>query len=308
MNSFIDRRRKLPTLDQMSVFLTVVDEKGFAAAARHLNRQQSVISYSIAAMEAQLGGVELFDRSKRRPVLTEVGRAVLVDARRIVQEMDGLAARVDGLLSGVEPELRLVVDALLPASWVVAVLKELREEFPSLLISLRIELLGGVPLSVLSGETDIGISGPLFNRIDGLDHTYIGKTRLLPVASPDHPLSYKEDAIRSSEAQRHTQVVLSDNSKLSAGRDFSVLATETIRVSDLRAKHYLILAGLGWGNLPEPLISEDIAAGNLKRLRLAEWEERPYPFHSVYKAGHPVRPAAACFIARLGALLNRSER
>jgi DNA-binding transcriptional LysR family regulator len=93
--------------------------------------------------------------------------------------------------------------------------------------------------------------------------------------------------------------VLSDNSGLSKGRDFSVLSTETIRVSDLRAKHYLVLAGVGWGNLPEPLIRDDLLAGRLQVVPLAEWRERPYPFYAIHMAGSPPRPAASRFIARL---------
>jgi DNA-binding transcriptional LysR family regulator len=56
-----------PTLDQLRVFLTVVEVGSFAGAARMLGRATSVISYSIANLEAQLG-VSLFDRdSTRKP-------------------------------------------------------------------------------------------------------------------------------------------------------------------------------------------------------------------------------------------------
>ena len=59
-----------PTLDQLRVFLTVVDLGSFAAAARKLGRATSVISYSIANLEDQLG-FSLFDReSTRRPPLS----------------------------------------------------------------------------------------------------------------------------------------------------------------------------------------------------------------------------------------------
>ena len=54
-----------PTLDQLQVFLTVVDTGSFAGAARRLGRAKSVVSYSIANLEAQLG-VLLFDRTSTR--------------------------------------------------------------------------------------------------------------------------------------------------------------------------------------------------------------------------------------------------
>ena len=55
----------IPTLDQLRVFLAVVDVGSFAGAARRLGRATSVISYSIGNLEAQLGDL-LFDRKSTR--------------------------------------------------------------------------------------------------------------------------------------------------------------------------------------------------------------------------------------------------
>src|SRR6201982_3997756 len=99
----------LPTLDQLRVFLTVVDVGSFAGAARKLGRATSVISYSIANLENQLG-VSLFDReSTRKPQLTEAGRTVLSEARTISNGISGLRAKVKGLLQGLEAEINLIL-------------------------------------------------------------------------------------------------------------------------------------------------------------------------------------------------------
>jgi DNA-binding transcriptional LysR family regulator len=120
-----------PTLDQLRVFLTVVETGSFAAAARKLNRATSVVSYAIANLEAQLG-VSLFDReSTRKPQLTDPGRTVLAEARTIYGGIDGLRAKVRGLLQGLESEVHLALDVMLPASRVVDALKSFRAEFPT---------------------------------------------------------------------------------------------------------------------------------------------------------------------------------
>src|SRR5262245_17421153 len=93
-----------PTLDQLRVFLAVVETGSFAGAARKLGRATSVISYAIANLEAQLG-LSLFDRrSTRRPRLTEAGQAVLGEARTVAHGIDGLRAKARGLLGGLEAE------------------------------------------------------------------------------------------------------------------------------------------------------------------------------------------------------------
>src|SRR5690349_6454152 len=150
-----------PTLDQLHVFLTVVDLGSFAAAARKLGRATSVISYSIANLEAQLG-VTLFNReSTRKPQLTEAGRAVLSEARGVWNGIDGLRAKVRGLLHGLEAEVHLVLDVMLPAARIVDAHKGFREEFPTVALSLHIEALRAVSQLVLDKVATIGISGPL---------------------------------------------------------------------------------------------------------------------------------------------------
>src|SRR3546814_4017091 len=59
-----------PSIDQLRIFIAVAEAGSFSAAARRLNRAQSVISYAIANLEEQLGGIALFDRSAHRPALT----------------------------------------------------------------------------------------------------------------------------------------------------------------------------------------------------------------------------------------------
>src|SRR5215467_1014875 len=60
----------VPSLDQLQVFLTVVETGSFAAAGRKLGRANSAVSYAIANLEQQLG-VQLFDRDRtRKPMLT----------------------------------------------------------------------------------------------------------------------------------------------------------------------------------------------------------------------------------------------
>lgn len=131
-----------PTLDQLRVFLTVVDVGSFAGAARKLHRATSVVSYSIANLEMQLG-VSLFDRkTTRKPQLTDAGRTVLAEARTIYNGIDGLRAKVRGLLQGLEAEVHLVLDVMLPSERVVDALKAFREQFPTVTLHLHMEALG----------------------------------------------------------------------------------------------------------------------------------------------------------------------
>ena len=203
-----------PTLDQLRVFLTVVETGSFAGAARRLGRATSVVSYSIANLEAQLG-LSIFDReSTRKPQLTEAGRAVLSEARAVTNGVNGLRAKVRGLLQGVEAEIRLVLDVMLPASRVVDALKAFRAEFPTVSLRLNVEALGMITQMVFDGTATIGISGPL--EMAGIERVSVGAVELIPVAAPDHPLA-RAGRNPAGAGRGHIQLVLTDRSSLTQG-------------------------------------------------------------------------------------------
>jgi DNA-binding transcriptional LysR family regulator len=292
-----------PTLDQLRVFLTVVDEGSFAGAARKLGRATSVISYSIANLEAQLG-VSLFDReSTRKPQLTEAGRALLSEARIISNGINGLRARVRGLLQGLEAEIRLVLDAMLPSARVVDALKAFRAEFPTVSLHLNIEALGAVTQMVLDGTATIGICGALDAEVAGLERIAVGTVQLIPVAAPDHPLAL---AGRNAPGagREHIQLVLTDRSPLTQGQDLGVAGTW--RLADLGSKHMLLKEGIGWGYMPEPMVREDVEKGSLVQLDMPEWKNGTVRLHAIYRTDTPPRPAGSWLISRFEAQAARA--
>src|SRR5215470_2392523 len=225
-----------PTLDQLRVFLAVVDIGSFAGAARRLGRATSVISYSIANLEAQLG-VLLFDRkSTRKPQLTEAGRGVLSEARTINNGVNGLRAKVRSLSEGIEADISLVLDVLLPAERMVDALKAFRAEFPSVSLRLYVEALGAVRQMVVNGGATIGIAGSLVEAVVGLERIAVGIVGMIPVAAPDHPLAL---AGRNAPGagRDHIQLVLTDRSLRTRGQDLGVVGTQTWRLADLGSKH-----------------------------------------------------------------------
>jgi len=286
-----------PTFDQLRIFLAVVDSGSFAGAGRQLNRAVSVISYGIANLEAQLG-VLLFDREgTKKPRLTTAGEAVLAEARTVAQGIDGLRAKVKGLLDGLEAEVHLAVDVMLPTRRLGEVLRAFRAEFPTVTLRLHVEALGAITSLVLEGKAVLGISGPLAAGVNGIECESAGSVPMVPVAAPDHPLG-RMDPIPPGAGRDHVQLVLSDRSPLTAGRDFAVMSPRTWRLADLGAKHALLREGIGWGNMPLPLIEPDLVAGTLVRLAMPESPGGMYRFSAIWRRDAPPGPAASWLRAR----------
>ncbi|MFQ1701161.1 LysR family transcriptional regulator [Loktanella agnita] len=123
------------TLDQCTVFLSIVEEGSFAAAARKLGRAQSAITYAIQKLEDQTG-VLLFDRQAYRPTLTEQGRALLPRVRRVLDDVGEFRVQAQSMAQGVEAELALVVETFLPLSLIATALQKFQERYP--MVQLRI--------------------------------------------------------------------------------------------------------------------------------------------------------------------------
>lgn len=287
------------TIDQILTFIAAADEGSFSAAGRKLQRAQSVVSHTLANLEAQLG-VQLFDRSFRKPVLTEHGRALLAEARAVAGNMDHFKARAKSLNGGLEAEVAAVVDVMFPIHVLTAAVVAFREEFPNTPLRLYVEALGAVLQPVLGGQVAFGVMGSLPVSPPDLTRERVLGVRMEMVASPSHPLASYVGRIPRRVLDHHVQLVLTDRSTLSYGREFGVLSGKTWRLADLGAKHAFLRAGLGWGSMPLPAIERDLAEGRLARLALEEsTREFVMPMSVAYPTASPPGPASRWLVDRL---------
>jgi DNA-binding transcriptional LysR family regulator len=288
------------SLDQLRTFIAAVDEGSFSAAARKLGRAQSAISELVRGLELQLG-VDLFDRAGRYPQLTAAGRELLKNARAIIADVDILKSRAKGMAGGLEPELSVVVDVFFPIHVLAEAGKEFRERFPGVPLRLYVEALGGAFQLVLDQRASVGIVGSLPMIPPNIMCEPLGGVAFCMVAAADHPLAAYRGTIPRSELSQHVQLVLTDRTELSSGREFGVLSSQTWRVADLFAKHMFLLTGLGWGGMPSHTVQADIESGRLVELTI---EDVPagrvtVPMSAAYRSNDPPGPAGRWLIERL---------
>ena len=201
---------------------------------------------------------------------TEAGRALLVDARAVVARMEEMRARARGYAQGLEAEVSAAMSPLLPPDRLGRALTGFRGAFPSVALTLWTEPMGGAVARVLARECVLGVTGTLPTlRLPGaLVSAPVGRIEQVAVAAAGHPLA--EACPTETALRAHVQIVLTDRSGLTAGRDIGVVSPDTWRVTELAAKRDLLLAGLGWGTLPDFVAAPEIAAGRLVRLSLPE--------------------------------------
>lgn len=223
-------------------------------------------------------------------MLTDAGRLVLAHARDTLGNVAALKAGVAALGAGQEAELSLAVTVMFPVAMLVTALTRLQARFPTLSLRLHVEALGAVQARLFDGSATLAIAGALDGVNERLVRRALAGVPLVPVAAPGHPLT--APGIAPGEAQRHLQLVLTDRSKLTEGKDFGVLSPRSWRLGDMSAKHALLKAGAGWGNMPLPMVADDLAAGTLMRLELPDWPGTTYPIELLHRPDHTPGPAA----------------
>jgi DNA-binding transcriptional LysR family regulator len=276
----------------------VVEAGSFSAVAREANTSQPTISRQVAALEERLGCL-LLQRTTRRVVPTEDGRAFYEAARRAVEEAETAVGRRKGRATGT---LRLACAEVMGRLHILPRLPRFLERHPDLSVDLVLsdgfaDLVGeGLDLAVRVGD----LEDP------GLVARRIGTTRRVAAATPAY-IARRGAPARPEELRDHDCVLYS---RLAAGPVWrfdgpggpvSVPVRGRLRVSTTEAVRASVLLGLGVGLVPTwHFVDREVEEGRVVVL-LREWEPAPHPIHAVYPSRRFVPPKVRAMIDFLAA-------
>lgn len=290
------------TLDQLRVLVTVTETGSFSAAGRRLGRAQSAISQTIATLEGGQG-VILFDRSGHRPRPTEVGRALIAEARAVLAGAARFEALAAGTREGIEPELAVAIDPLVPTAVVIDSLHALRAAFPSLPLSFSTEGLGGAERSLRRGDAALAFCILLPSVPEDIVALRLLDIDLVPVVSAGHPLARIGRPATRADLREHVQLVLSDPSA-PEGPNYGIVGTKLWRFVELGRRLNFVIAGLGWCRMPERLVAPLLTEGRLIRLAMdddATSASGPLAIYAAHMRDRPLGRAGGWFLGDLRA-------
>jgi DNA-binding transcriptional LysR family regulator len=256
------------SLETLFMFAEAATLGSFSAAARKLGKQQSTVSEAIANLEIDLG-LTLFDRSTRRPTLTEQGRAMLVHAQQVMEATDRLQRSAHRLADGLEPQLTLVLSDTYQSDRFEQILTSFEQRYPELELECMIAERNDVVSLVQEGRANLGLvaAQPDYPPDIGFESVpdrsaiglYVGK---------QHPLAKAKHI--SSEMLHGAREL-----RLSTYADEAGEAVQRRRGKVWTASSYLLLLemtelGFGWAELPYWL-AKRFAANSLLELQVRGW-------------------------------------
>ena len=258
------------SLESLQV-LDAIDRKGsFAAAADDLHRVPSAITYSVRQLEEGLG-VGLFDRTGHRAVLTDAGRELLTEGRRLLQAAADLECRVQQVAKGWESELRVAIDTIIPVDRIFGLVTEFYAQQTGTRVRLSHEVLGGTWDALASGRADLAV-GAVGDAPSGQSYASVplGRVEMVLVAAPFHPIVAQKGPLTQAMIERHRAVSIADTSRLLPPRTVGLFSgQDVLTVPSLEAKVAAHVAGLGVGFLPRWIAEREAHA---ERLRILDVE------------------------------------
>jgi DNA-binding transcriptional LysR family regulator len=270
------------TFDQVLVFHQIVKHGSFKAAANELHKTQPALSLAIKKLEEEMQ-VELFDRSGYRPLLTDHGKAFYERSFKILQGMNELETLAHSFRNHEEPEIKLAVDGISPLPNLLRLFRKFNERYPNTKLNLGFDILSEAERRVLEGEAEIGLTHFLSDK-HALEILPITHVRMIPVMSKE---LFKERGVKEqSELLEIDQIVVKDKAG-SKGMSFGLLeGGKKWRLSDSNFKREIILAGMGWGHLPEHTIERELKEKKLIILNFEDIRPRDLQINLIRLKGH----------------------
>lgn len=166
-------------LSSMRVFLRVVDEGGFAAAARALDMSPAAVTRLVADLEDHLG-TRLLHRTTRKQSLTEAGEAYVERLRLVLQDLEEAHAMVSSQTHELSGVLRLLAPPVLATHILAPVLAGFRQAYPLITLDVEVATHRDPPIE----DFDVTLLGADMDFDGNVVARKVSSTEAILVASP----------------------------------------------------------------------------------------------------------------------------
>jgi LysR family hydrogen peroxide-inducible transcriptional activator len=303
------RRASHPvSLRQLQYAAAIEDLRSFRKAAEACHVSQPALSAQVARLERVLG-VRLFERDRRRVLVTPAGVTLLARTREVLLRADDLlaeAARQGDPLAG---RLRLGVIPTISPYLLPELTPVLRRELPRLEVAWVEDRTGPLAARLAAGDLDAALLA-LEADLGDLEREALGCDPFLLAAAPGHPLAAERAPARAENLAGGDLLLLEDGHCL-RGQALSFCAAAgpreaAVRATSLPTLVQMVAAGLGVTLLPRLAVPVEGRRGSLVLRPFAE----PAPGRTlglVFRRGAPLVPGLRRLAAVVKEVLLRLE-
>jgi DNA-binding transcriptional LysR family regulator len=287
-------------LGQLEAFLQVATQRSFSRAAESLRLTQPSVTARIQSLERDLGE-SLFERNGRGVSLTEAGTAFLPHAQRVLKALHDGRDAIHSLQELELGTLRLGAAPTISTYVLPGLLKEFRQRYPGIEVSVRTEHSDQLAQMVLADEVQVGLERSISHPDVVTVPLYDDEVVL--VASARHPFA-KEDTASIEQVSEQPLIMFSRGSGYyalvdNALRQAGVLVSPTMELDNMEATKKMVEEGLGIAMLPNAAIEREVRAGELHRIHVNGLTMPKRQIALIYRRGRPLSRAAEAFVRLL---------
>lgn len=183
------------SIRQLTAFIKVADSGSFTRASDQMYLTQSAVSGLIKELETSLG-IVLFDRTTRQLSLSVVGRHLLPQARRVLNEMHLFENEASSLMSLAQGQVRLAVSQF-AASSMPAVIAQFAKDYPDISVTLIDCSAENVLQHIQDIEVDLGVGTELglMETEDDISADLLYELPFCIVMPDNHALAQKKEVV-----------------------------------------------------------------------------------------------------------------
>ncbi|WP_096085533.1 LysR family transcriptional regulator [Agaribacterium haliotis] len=261
----------LPTinLEQWAAFCAVVEQGSFAAAAEHLNKSQSSVSYTLNTMQQRLPAPAL-KMVGRKAELTELGQMLYRQARALLEQACAIDKAAEVLAHGGQSEISIAVDALCPMQRLFQALAAFAECQPYVRLRLLETTLSGTDEALLEARADIALTPSV---PPGFLSEPLWPVQMLPVVECKHELAQRQN-LNEADLASQRQIVVRDSGRRREQTAGWQSSEQRLTVSHFASSVEAVKAGLGFAFLPKERIEAELESGELVALAMENPAER----------------------------------
>lgn len=265
--------------ETLRIVRLVAKYQNITTAAEHINKVPSAIGYTVRKLEEVLG-VMLFERRGSHIGLTEAGEYFVRHSKVIIDEMEALRRNTRLVHDGVERELRIAVNNIVPQHALVSLVIAFEQHFATTQLSLQREVYNGCWDALFGNRADLVIGAPhAVPCSEGLICRSLGEMTWDFVLSPCHPLTQLEAPLHAQDLRKFAAVCIRDTSLTFSPQHAWLLDTQKpLFVPDFGMAIALIESGVGIGYLPHHLARDPLAAGRLVTRAVVEHKHATHLF------------------------------
>jgi len=244
----------------LRVFLSVAKHLSFSKAAEELHLTQPAISKRIMSLEKQLGK-PLFERFKRKVLLSEAGEMLLPNAKSILTKLEDTENLISGLGQVVTGKLAIAFSHHVGLHRLPPYLKRFKESYPGVTLDIQFIDSDAGYQKILDAEVELAVITLKSELLEDIQTTKLWTDPLVFVCSHNHELHLKDnvtledlshiDAILTSPETETRRILdrLFREQQLSPNASMNTNYLETIKT--------MVSIGLGWSILPKTM-TEDL--------------------------------------------------